>query len=321
MRMSTSMMYQQNMTGITGNQSLFLKAAEQLSTGKKVINPSDDPQAASQAVMLSQSQAENNQYTLARTFGRQNVSMEETGLQGVASTMTDIKGLIVRAGGTESDNDRASMATELQWLKDQLLNQANGTDGNGRYMFGGYINDRPPFVEEAGTVVYTGGDKAIDQKVDANRTMTVGHTGNMVFMSLTSNPKPEPDGSASISNVFESIYIALKALKTPLQNADDATKKQVNDALAKANRGLDNSYNKVLSVRSELGCQLKELGELDDIGQERDMTSQIQMSALTDADVAGSISSYFMQQAALQASYKTFSDMQGMSLFQLNRSR
>lgn len=71
MRMSTSMMYQQNMTGITGNQSLFMKAAEQLSTGKKVINPSDDPLAASRAVMLSQSQAENNQYTLARTFARQ----------------------------------------------------------------------------------------------------------------------------------------------------------------------------------------------------------------------------------------------------------
>ncbi|NIH11250.1 MAG: flagellar hook-filament junction protein FlgL [Serratia symbiotica] len=271
MRMSTSMMYQQNMTGITGNQSLFMKAAEQLSTGKKVINPSDDPQAASQAVMSSQSQAENNQYTLARTFARQNVSMEETGLQGVTSTITDIKGLIVRAGGTGSDNDRASLVTELQGLKEQLLH------------------------------------------------MTVGHIGNVVFMSLTSNPKPEPDGSPSVSNVFESIDIALNALKTPLQNADDAARKQVDDALAKANRGLDNSYNKVLSVRSELGCQLKELDQLDDIGQERDMTSKIQMSALTDADMAESISSYYMQQAALQASYKTFSDMQGMSLFQRNR--
>lgn len=123
MRMSTSMMYQQNMTGITGNQSLFMKAAEQLSTGKKVINPSDDPLAASRAVMLSQSQAENNQYTLARTFARQSVSMEETVLSGATSTISDIKALIVNAGGTESDNDRDSLATQLQGLKDQLLNQ------------------------------------------------------------------------------------------------------------------------------------------------------------------------------------------------------
>ncbi len=319
MRMSTSMMYQQNMNGITGNQSLFMKAAEQLSSGKRVINPSDDPLAASRAVMLSQSQAENSQYTLARTFARQNVSMEETVLAGATSTIADMKALIVNAGGTESDNDRQSLATQLQGLKDQLLNQANSTDGNGRYMFGGYVNDKAPFVDNGGTVSYQGGDKTVQQKVDANRTMTIGHTGNAVFMSLTSSPKPEPDGSAPVSNVFESIDIALNALKIPLQGADEATKQQVNDALAKANRGLDNSYNNVLSVRAELGSQLQEMDQLDSIGKERDMTNQIQMSALTDADLAESISSYFMQQAALQASYKTFSDMQGMSLFQMNR--
>ena len=319
MRMSTSMMYQQNMNGITGNQSLFMKAAEQLSSGKRVINPSDDPLAASRAVMLSQSQAENSQYTLARTFARQNVSMEETVLAGATSTIADMKALIVNAGGTESDNDRQSLATQLQGLKDQLLNQANSTDGNGRYMFGGYVNDKAPFVDNGGTVSYQGGDKTVEQKVDANRTMTIGHTGNAVFMSLTSNPKPEPDGSAPVSNIFESIDIALNALKIPLQGADEATKQQVNDALAKANRGLDNSYNNVLSVRAELGSQLQEMDQLDSIGKERDMTNQIQMSALTDADLAESISSYFMQQAALQASYQTFSAMQGMSLFQMNR--
>jgi flagellar hook-associated protein 3 FlgL len=319
MRMSTSMMYQQNMTGITGNQSLFMKAAEQLSTGKKVINPSDDPLAASRAVMLSQSQAENNQYTLARTFARQSVSMEETVLSGATSTISDIKALIVNAGGTESDNDRDSLATQLQGLKDQLLNQANSTDGNGRYLFGGYENDKPPFVDNGGTISYQGGDKTVEQKVDANRTMTIGHTGNAVFMALTSNPKPEPDGSEPVADVFASIDIALEALKTPQQGADDDVKQQVNDALAKANRGLDNSYNKVLSVRAELGNQLQEMDQLDSIGKERDMTNELQMSALTDADLAESISSYFMQQAALQASYKTFSDMQGMSLFQMNR--
>lgn len=141
-------------------------------------------------------------------------------------------------------------------------------------MFGGYVNDKAPFVDNGGTVSYQGGDKTVQQKVDANRTMTIGHTGNAVFMSLTSNPKPEPDGSAPVSNVFESIDIALNALKTPLQGADEATKQQVNDALAKANRGPDNSYNNVLSVRAELGSQLQEMDQLDSIGKERDMTNQ-----------------------------------------------
>jgi flagellar hook-associated protein 3 FlgL len=42
------------------------------------------------------------------------------------------------------------------------------------------------------------------------------------------------------------------------------------------------------------------------------------MSSLVDVDYTQAISSYTMQQQALQASYKTFTDMSQMSLFQLN---
>ncbi|EFB6826233.1 hypothetical protein I4I37_30740, partial [Escherichia coli] len=57
MRFSTQMMYQQNMRGITNSQAEWMKYGEQMSTGKRVVNPSDDPIAASQAVVLSQAQA------------------------------------------------------------------------------------------------------------------------------------------------------------------------------------------------------------------------------------------------------------------------
>lgn len=320
MRMSTSMIYQQNLSGVTNNQSLWMQSGQQLSSGKRVLYPSDDPLAASQAVMISQSMSENSQYALARTFARQNISMEETVLRSAADGIKDMKTLIVNAGdGTLSDNDRDSLATQLQGLKDQLLSQANSTDGNGRFIFAGFANDKPPFVDQGGTVVYQGSNSAIEQKVDANRTMTVGHTGSSVFMSLTSNVKPEPDGSPSETNVFKSIDMALKALKTPLQGADEATRAEVTAALDKASRGLDNSYNNVLSTSAVLGTQLQELDVLDSIGVENNTANQNQLSALVDADVVEAISSYYMQQAALQASYKTFSDMQGMSLFQMNR--
>lgn len=47
MRFSTQMMYQQNMRGITNSQAEWMKYGEQMSTGKRVVNPSDDPIAAS----------------------------------------------------------------------------------------------------------------------------------------------------------------------------------------------------------------------------------------------------------------------------------
>ncbi|AHG22053.1 flagellar hook protein FlgL [Chania multitudinisentens RB-25] len=320
MRMSTSMIYQQNLSGVTQNQSLWMQAGQQLSSGKRVLYPSDDPLAASQAVMVSQALAENSQYALARTFARQNISLEESVLRGAAVSIEGMKTLLVSAGdGTLSDNDRDSLATQLQGLKDQLLSQANSTDGNGRYLFAGYANDQPPFVEQGGTVVYQGSASRIEQKVDANRSMIVGHTGNAIFMSLTSNAKPEPDGSPAETSVFNSIDMALNALKTPLQGADSATRNQVRAVLDKAARGLDNTYNQVLSTRAVLGTQLQELEVLDNIGVENTYYHQAQLSAQVDVDIVEAISTYYMQQAALQASYKTFNDMQGMSLFQMSR--
>ena len=42
MRISTQMMYEQNMRGITDSQSRWLSYGEQMSTGKRVNRPSDD---------------------------------------------------------------------------------------------------------------------------------------------------------------------------------------------------------------------------------------------------------------------------------------
>lgn len=321
MRLSTSMMYDQQMRGVTNAQSSWLKAGEQLSTGKRVINPSDDPLAAAQAVVLSQAQAENSQYKLARAFATQSVSLEESTLNNVTQAVQSAQTLVISAGnGALSDDDRASYATQLEGVRDQLLNLANSTDGNGRYIFAGYNSGSAPFTEDAnGNVVYNGGSEAITQKVDASRTMTTSHTGAQVFMSVTSNAVKEPDGPAGESNIFATLDSVIGALKQPIQNGDDATKAASKDALDKATRGLSNSLNNVLAVRSELGTQLDELEKLDSLGEDRSTLQATKMSALVDVDYTSAISKYTMQQQALQASYKTFSDMSQMSLFQMNR--
>ncbi|WP_428945822.1 flagellar hook-associated protein FlgL [Pantoea sp. FN060301] len=322
MRLSTTMIYDQQMRGISNSQEGWLKVGEQLSSGKRVVNPSDDPVAAAQAVVLSQAQAETDQFKTARSFATTAVSQEETNLTQVVSVIQDAQTAIVAAAnGTLSDDDRASYATQLTGLRDQLLNLANATDGNGRYMFAGYKSDTAPFVKDAnGDVTYNGGDTSISQKVDANRTMVTSHTGKEVFMAITSNAVAEPSGNPadSESSLFAMLNSAITSLSKPLDNADDATKDAEAAVIDKTNRGLRNSLNNVLKVRSELGIQLDELGKLDAKGDSTELNQKLQMSALVDADVTSTISSYTMQQTALQASYKVFSDMSGMSLFKLN---
>ncbi len=320
MRISTAMMYQQNMRGVTNAQSEWLRYGEQMSTGKRVTKPSDDPIAASQAVVLSQAQAQNSQYALARTFATQKVSLEENVLGQVTTAIQSAQEKIVNAGnGTLSDDDRASLATDLEGIRNQILNLANSTDGNGRYIFAGYKTDSAPFSGGANSITYTGGDTAVTQSVDASRTMTIGHTGTQVFNSLTSNAVPEPGTGTSETNLFNMLDSAIETLRKPAQDLDDAGKQVLSDAIDKTNRGLKNSLNNVLTVRAELGTQLNELDKLDELGSDRALGQSQQMSDLVDVDWNSAISSYVMQQAALQASYKAFSDMQGMSLFQLNK--
>ena len=148
--------------------------------------------------------------------------------------------------------------------------------------------------------------------------MTVGNTGNSVFMAITGNAKAEPDGSPSETNLFAMLDSAIAALKVPQADADDATKQTFQNTMDKTNRGLSNSLNNVLSVRSDVGIKLAEVDTLDAQGDTSDTIMATQMSNLVQVDYTSAISSYTMQQTALQASYKTFTDMSKMSLFQLN---
>lgn len=317
MRISTQMMYQQNMRGVTNAQAEWLKSGEQMSTGKRVINPSDDPIAASQAVVLSQAQAQNSQYATARSFAAQRVGLEDSILGTVADVISAAQSTLIQANtGVLSDSDRASLATQLQGQRDQLMNLANTTDGNGRYIFGGFKTGDAPFDQTTGT--YSGGLNAVTQPVDAARDMVIGHTGKQIFDSITSNATQEANPADTETNVFLMLDEAIAALKTPTD--DDPVAQAAQTArIEKSSRGLGNSLDNVLTVRAEVGIQGQELTDLDNLGEDRKLIQAEQMSNLVDADTVGAISSYVMNQAALQASYKAFTDMQGMSLFQLNK--
>lgn len=316
MRISTLMMYQQTMGGITSSQSRWLGYGEQMSTGLRVNRPSDDPIAASQAVVLSQAQAETSQYASARNFANQRISQEESTLGQVTLAIQSAQEKIVYAGnGSLSDDDRASLATDLQGIRDQILNLANSQDGNGRYMFGGYNTDKAPFGADG---KYVGGASNVEQQVDSARSMVIGHTGSSIFDAITGNAVKEPDGSASETNLFSMLDSAIAALKTPVAD-DEAAQATASAAIDKTNRGLRNALNNVLTVRAEAGTQLSELDRLDALGSSRALSQEQQMSNLVNVDWNSTISNYYMQQAALKASYKAFSDMQGMSLFELNK--
>lgn len=343
MRISTQLMYQQTINNVSDAQSDWLKMGEKMNTGKKIITPSDDPVAASQVIVVSQAESQNKQYALARSFATQRESLEDSILSQVTSVVTSAYETVVQAGNsTLNDNDRKSLAISLQGVRDQLMNIANGTDGNGRYIFAGYKTDKPPFAEREMSSVttdttvsppvtttttvpvigYQGGDTPIEQKVDADRTMVVGHIGEKIFgVSPDSIKDGEPykDGekidSAQIS-VFKTLDDIIGQLNKPILTDEDRS--ALNTAVDAANKGLRTALNRVSDVHAQVGIQLKELGNLDDLGAQREVSLKIQRSNLEDVDWTQAISEYKLKMYTLNAAYQTFTDMKGLSLFQIN---
>ena len=188
MRISTVTMFEQSTASINRQQSDFLKVSQQLASGRRVINPSDDPQAASRAVGVDQSRAMNQQFSDARISARNSLSQTESILNSVSDAVTSAKTLLIQASSdTLSDVDRESIASELKGIYETMLGQANATDGNGRYLFGGYKDNAPPFVKSAdGNVEYNGDNNSRLQRVDSSRLMPVAENGATIFQGVPS---------------------------------------------------------------------------------------------------------------------------------------
>jgi len=144
MRLSSATIYNQSLNSMLAQESAYQDAAQEVSSGTRVVNPSDDSLAAAQAVNVRQAIAANTQYADSRSTIITSLSQEESTLDSINDAITSAKALIVQANnGTLSDADRESIATSLQGVYDTLVTLANATDSNGNYLFSGYLSVAP----------------------------------------------------------------------------------------------------------------------------------------------------------------------------------
>ncbi|WP_299261723.1 flagellar hook-associated protein FlgL [uncultured Kushneria sp.] len=313
MRISTSMMFERSQNAMQSRQSDLSKVGEQVASGKRVVSPSDDPRAASQALIVKQDQAVQEQFKSGRTSANSTLSLQENTLNSVSDLLVSAKGLIVKAGnGTYTDSDRASVATELEGLYNQMLGLANTRDSSGQYMFAGSKGDVKPFETAAdGTVeAYAGDTQPLNIKVDASRSMNVNAAGSEVFKAPATK---SGEVDQPLFKVFEEAIATLREPQTA-ENQDD-----LRSRLDQANRQIDSGSDNILSARSAIGSKLNELDVLGDIGDTRTISNKVTLSDLEDLDYAEAISRYTLGQIGLEASQKMFMQTQQTSLFSLIR--
>ncbi|WP_266171292.1 flagellar hook-associated protein FlgL [Dyella subtropica] len=186
MRLSTSWMYQQSLSSMLNQQSSVAASQNQVTTGKRINVPSDDPAGAGQVISLNHIMAANTQYS-------SNIDSATTRLNTEASVLTSVNGLLDQArtlglqgiNSTLAPADRASMASQLSQMRDQLVQLGNSTDSNGNALFAGTATTTAPFQAGAGgNVSYVGNGVQQMAAIGAGLQLPTGDSGAGLFMNI-----------------------------------------------------------------------------------------------------------------------------------------
>jgi flagellar hook-associated protein 3 FlgL len=186
MRVSTSMLYSQGIAGVQDRQHDMLRLQQQLSSGQRMLVPSDDPVAAAQALDLKQSRALNQQYQANGDTAKAQLMIEEGALESVTSLLQDVRTLAVYAGDAAlTDQDRLALAAEVKNRYDELLALANQDNGNGQFLFSGYQGATQPFAQTApGVVAYAGDGGSRMVRLGPAHVVAIGDSGDAVFRDI-----------------------------------------------------------------------------------------------------------------------------------------
>lgn len=395
MRISSAHLSRYTSSQILSKQHEISKLQEQLSTGKRINKPSDDPALAARSVELRQASSQLVQYGRNTDFAESRSSLEETALTSVSNVLMRMKELALSAStDTTSVQDNDVFRLEVEQQLKELISYANSTDHNGDYIFAGNKAKTRPFNGNS-TVTYAGDDESRSIQIGANRTVTSSHTGADVFqrikngngdfnigasatntgtaivlagsvvdrssfqnheysiqftsnntyditdittgstiltngsysdnesitfggMNISINGNPANGDSFSVKpsqnqDLFQTVNNFVDVLRnTP---ADDTEKAQYRQKMNNVISDLDQSFEHITALRSEVGTRLRYIESTRDENSAINFQMEKTLGEIEGLDYADAISRLQLGMTTLETLQKTFSRIEGLSLF------
>ena len=183
MRISTSQIFNTGSRNILESQAALYRVQNQLSTGRKILTPSDDPVGASQILLDTQAREVNLQHADNQSNANLQLALVEDRIKQVAESILYIKEKIVAANNSSlSDSQREFFANDLQQQFDHLVGMANSANASGHYLFSGFQGETQPFQLVNGQVQYFGDQGQRMLQVGAGRQIAVSDSGYDIFM-------------------------------------------------------------------------------------------------------------------------------------------
>ncbi len=276
---------------------------EQIATGRKFLQPSDDPSGAGNMILFQQTAGQLEQFERNAQFAETRLALEESTLGDISDTLLSIREIGLKANNdSNGPDDRAVMLHELTQQKNHLVSLANAVDAHGQYLFSGGTADKPAYIDN-GTIDYQGDNNTQSVQIAIGSDLIVRTPGSAVF---------EYDNGTGIQSLFDTVILLEEILGpagTPA--GDDAFHDEVGAIVAEIDRG----YQHMLGLRSNTGTRLAAIDQARESNDSVARTVETQMADVAGVDLVEAISRMEAEVQTLQAIQATYGKLQNLSLF------
>lgn len=302
MKISTNQMFTNSSNQIVTTQSKIADMQAQLSTGTKLVKPSDEPQLAAVVLRLETAIAQHDSFQRNLNLVDERLAVEESIVSSVDNTLIRVRELALQgASDTVSESDRKFIAVEVQGLRDALFGLANSQDKENRYLFAGSQAGSPAFQsDDFGQVSYAGDYATLQVDITKNRAVDLNRPGTAVFGSVTT---VSDDGEEIKSGFFD----VLDNLILSLQN-DDAS------AVGASIGSLDVIQEHATLALVSIGVERSTIESELDIHEEAKIILEAILSKEKDVDYSVLVTELSAKLVALEAVQSSFAKISQMSL-------
>ncbi|MBW3542783.1 MAG: hypothetical protein KY476_21180 [Planctomycetes bacterium] len=196
---SSGLLIQQRLVAqMQSDQTEILRLTSQLSTGRRVLAPSDDAAAASRGVALQRILEQKGQAQVNLNTSRSYLAASETAVARVTDLLNDVRGAAVRAADSStSDTERLAISAQIESALGQLLDMGN-QQFRDRFLFAGTTTTVRPYEARDGAVVYHGNEGELQSYADLDQLFSASIAGTSVLGGVSA----EVRGSATLTPVL-----------------------------------------------------------------------------------------------------------------------
>lgn len=302
LRVATSQLYRQASNAIGDRQTAVSKLQQQLTTGKRLLEPADDPVGSARLMTLNSEMGRYDQYQRNIDSATGRLNAEEGALGDAGDILQRARVLTIQANNdTLNTENRGHIAAEIRQLHAQLVSLGNAQDGSGEYLFGGFQSQTAPFAPDSANpqqITYRGdGGQRLAQTGPAS-TLAVGDPGNEVFQVDSADPT-------------KGLFATLDRLATTLETAPATLHADLGTALQEIDSGLDN----LNGIQAKVGVRLQALENQGYTNSDFSLHLQQTISEVGDLDYAEAITQLSRETLGLQVAQQSFMRVQNLSLF------